>query len=914
MLGFFVVFFFLRKKDLVLSNGFFKLQDLGEDYGITIGKPDRPKISYLSTGDACEACGLHAKVRHPKLGITGRGNLNILYLGEAQGAKEDELGKQFVGDAGQVLRNTLASIGIDFERDLFCLNACRCRPTSISDKGNIVNRTPDDNEIAWCWKGTWDLIKELKPKAIWLAGLVPLQSYLLDKGQEKPTMAKWRGWAIPDQDLGCWIIPHYHPSFVHRNPNDRGLANLFRRDLESALEKSQKPFPVYTPMNHIEILQEDNKIIDLLDSVVLNPDQIELLAFDFETTSLKPHALGHDIKYAAICFDPGFLPVTSWAFPTNNRTVRHLLNQIIAHPDIPIAAHNIQFEDLWSKVILKVQPQNWAWDSQVAAHVLDDRSGITSLEFQAAVRYGDWTFKDETDPYLRPPSMIDGRKTGNNDFNRIMDCPKDKILLRVAKDALYGYWLAMDQMKEIQEMPKPMQRGDSVLDMYWLFHDGTLALGDTSVDGGLVFDEVYFTDQRKTIIADVAELEKTILTLPPSLLWKEKTGKEINPGSDKQLRTLLFKYYGIKANSWTDKDQESIGKSVLENYYDHPQLGDFCQLTIDFNKKRKLVSTNIDGFARESVNGVIYPGFSLSLARSGRSASKNPNFQNIPIRDEWSKQTIRMGLYPHPGHHFVGADYSAHEWKVAACYSNDPIMLDYIIHDGDPHRDQAIELFLLRPDQVTEKLRYEAKSNFIFAELYGSWWKACADNIWTAIAGLKTADGIPIYQHLRSKGIRGQGDFLNHVKAVEKKFWRKFNVLDSWRREWLERYERDGVVPMFHGFQRQGHLSRNQIWNTSIQGTAFHLLLESYIELNRIRKEEKWESKILGQIHDSIVMSVHPGEKDYIFELTNWVMTEWIKQKHNWIIVPLEAEFSCTKNIDEPWAMEKKVKREIAII
>jgi DNA polymerase I-like protein with 3'-5' exonuclease and polymerase domains len=114
-------------------------------------------------------------------------------------------------------------------------------------------------------------------------------------------------------------------------------------------------------------------------------------------------------------------------------------------------------------------------------------------------------------------------------------------------------------------------------------------------------------------------------------------------------------------------------------------------------------------------------------------------------------------------------------------------------------------------------------------------------------------------------------------------------------------------VPMFHGFQRQGHLSRNQIWNTSIQGTAFHLLLESYIELNRIRKEEGWRSRIIGQIHDEIRMSVHPDELDYVLELTNWVMAEWARRRHPWVIVPLETEFKVA-GVDQPWAMEKKVR------
>lgn len=855
----------------------------------------------MSLENHCGECGLHKAVKSPKLGITGQGRLGILYLGESQGAKEDEQGRQFVkeADAGGLLRATLSSIGLDFERDFFALNAVRCRPTSISDKGNVVNRTPTDDEIAWCWKGTWDLVRELKPRAVWLAGLVPLQSWLLDKGQEKPTMAKWRGWAVPDQELGCWVVPHYHPSFVHRNPRDKGLANLFRRDLEEALAKSRKPFPAYEPMRAIEIVEDEDILSYLAYTLASKPN---FLALDFETTGLKPHRTGHDIKYAAL-----FWNGKSTAFEVANPHVRDLLGQIIAHPDIPIAAHNIQFEDLWSKAILRVEPRNWAWCSQTAAHVMDDRSGVTSLEFQAAIRYSDWHFKEDTDPYLRPPATVDGRKTGSNDFNRIMDCPRDKILLRVAKDALYGGWLALDQMREIQEMPRPMQRGGGVLDMYWLFHDGTLALGDTSTDGGLVLDLPYLEQLRKTTLEEIDILLAKITASPPALLWKEKTGKDLNPGSDAQLRTLLFRHYGVKASSWTDKENESIGKDVLEDHYNHPQLGEFCRMAVEFNKKRKMVSTNIDGFLREAVGNIVYPQFGLNIPTTGRSSSRNPNFQNIPVRDEWVGPAIRKAFLPHPGHHFMSADYGSHEWRVAACYSRDPAMLDYIIHGGDPHRDQAIEIFMLRPDQVTKELRYEAKSNFVFAELYGSWWKACADAIWAAIAGLKTADGTDIRRHLSAKGVGTQTDFQVHVEQVEKKLWRKFSGLDAWRREWLERYEREGTVPMFHGFRRRGHLSRNQIWNTSIQGTAFHLLLEAYVELNRIRKEEGWRSKILGQIHDDIPTSVHPDELDYLFRLYRWVMAEWVKRRHDWIIVPLEVEFKLSP-LGQPWSAQKKIK------
>jgi len=84
-------------------------------------------------------------------------------------------------------------------------------------------------------------------------------------------------------------------------------------------------------------------------------------------------------------------------------------------------------------------------------------------------------------------------------------------------------------------------------------------------------------------------------------------------------------------------------------------------------------------------------------------------------------------------------------------------------------------------------------------------------------------------------------------------------------------------------------------------------LLESYNELNHLRKEEKWQSKIIGQIHDEIRSSVHPEELDYILRLHYWIMAQWILERNPWIIVPLEVEFKITE-IDQPWATESQIE------
>jgi len=73
------------------------------------------------------------------MGATGEGSKGILIIGEAPGVTEDEMGKQFVGESGQLLERYLKDYGIDLHKDCRLINAINCRPPA--------NRTPTPREI-----------------------------------------------------------------------------------------------------------------------------------------------------------------------------------------------------------------------------------------------------------------------------------------------------------------------------------------------------------------------------------------------------------------------------------------------------------------------------------------------------------------------------------------------------------------------------------------------------------------------------------------------------------------------------------------------------------------------------------------------------------------------------------------------
>ncbi len=105
---------------------------------------------------SCQKCQLRQSCQRV---VPGAGNpqANIMFIGEAPGKKEDELGVPFVGAAGKFLDEMLASINLKRE-DVYIANVCKCRPPQ--------NRDPLPEEIETCWPWLEKQINLINPKLI----------------------------------------------------------------------------------------------------------------------------------------------------------------------------------------------------------------------------------------------------------------------------------------------------------------------------------------------------------------------------------------------------------------------------------------------------------------------------------------------------------------------------------------------------------------------------------------------------------------------------------------------------------------------------------------------------------------------------------------------------------------------------
>lgn len=389
-------------------------------------------------------------------------------------------------------------------------------------------------------------------------------------------------------------------------------------------------------------------------------------------------------------------------------------------------------------------------------------------------------------------------------------------------------------------------------------------------------------------------------------IWRKMHGERTNLGSRHQLGNVVFNELGVECKHKTKTGKPKTDEEALEEV-DHP----FVKRWVNVEKLKKTRNTFLAGIRREvDYNGFLHPHFNQHIASTHRLSSTDPNFQNLPIRDPRQAKLIRRAFVPRGDKYIlVEIDYSALEFKGAAFFWKDQGMIEYASDPSlDIHRDMAAECYDLAIEMVTKQARSFAKNQFVFPILYGSYYVNCAANLWQNIgrAGLTTADGTPLYDHLAKQGITELGNcnpkkkpragtYEKLIKGVEDRFNERFPTWSEEKEKWWDLYLKRGWFEILTGFVCKGIYSRNNLMNTPIQGPCSHLLLWSLIELNKWLKKNKMRSKIIGTIHDSIEMDVHEDEFDDVIAMAHRIMTKMIREHWKWIVVPLDIEVEVSR-------------------
>lgn len=380
----------------------------------------------------CGACGLHLTCKSPKIRLNGQGQKGILLIGEAPTQNDDDAGDLFTGSTGGLLRQSLGACGVDLDVDCWRTSAIICHPLDGAD--------PADKEIDYCRPNLLKVLRELKPRVVVPLGRAAIRSAMAYYwGDDVDDFNRWIGWQIPCQKDNTWIVPNWNPKTVvsmedSRRGDGKVVKLWFERHIEAACSLLGRPWGT-VPDYQAEI------------KVVIDPQAAaawirektatgKAMAFDYETTCLKPHWPGAEIICASICW----AGQETIAYPWTGEAIA-ATKEFLASSCPKIGANN-KFEEGWSQIHLGVRVNNWAWDTMLSAHHLDHRDLITSVKFQAFVRKGQGDWHRHIKPFLSD--------TGPDGLNKIKNAPLRPLLVYCGMDSLMEFLVAGHQKAEMQ--------------------------------------------------------------------------------------------------------------------------------------------------------------------------------------------------------------------------------------------------------------------------------------------------------------------------------------------------------------------------------------------------------------------------------------------------------------------------------
>lgn len=185
----------------------------------TRGKPDIEVL--IKDVNSCKECELHKTRRNVVFGA-GSTKAELMFVGEAPGMEEDLQGLPFVGRAGQLLTKIIEAMGFQ-RKDVYIANVLKCRPPD--------NRNPLPAEILTCERYLIKQIELIKPRVICALGKFAAQTLL----RTETPISKLRGHF---QDYhGVMLMPTFHPAYLLRNPQDKGLVWEDMKKIKKVLQQ-----------------------------------------------------------------------------------------------------------------------------------------------------------------------------------------------------------------------------------------------------------------------------------------------------------------------------------------------------------------------------------------------------------------------------------------------------------------------------------------------------------------------------------------------------------------------------------------------------------------------------------------------------------------------------------------------------
>jgi DNA polymerase-1 len=381
---------------------------------------------------------------------------------------------------------------------------------------------------------------------------------------------------------------------------------------------------------------------------------------------------------------------------------------------------------------------------------------------------------------------------------------------------------------------------------------------------GVRVDPKVLDKMSQSMEKEVRRLEKEI--------WK-LAGSEFNVNSPTQLAEILFDKLNLATAARRGKAKSrSTAADVLEELSaSHPLPAKI----IEYREIAKLKSTYVDSLPKliHPETGRLHTSMSQTGTATGRLSSSDPNLQNIPIRTELGRE-IRAAFVAEKGKVLLSADYSQIELRVMAHFSKDPVLIDAFRNGEDIHARTAQEVFGVGPLAQTAEHRRAAKA-INFGIIYGLSPFGLAQQL--GIEQREAAQFINAY-FVRYKGVKA---YLDNVITETRKTGEAKTLFGRIR-----------PIPEITSPQMQlRNFAERTALNSPLQGTAADLIKLAMISIDRRLAEEKFEAKMILQVHDELLFEAPEKEKTKLEKLVREEMEDVHK-----LAVPLVVEIGIGPN------------------
>ena len=536
----------------------------------------------------------------------------------------------------------------------------------------------------------------------------------------------------------------------------------------------------------------------------------KMVSLDTETDNLDP-MLANPV---GICLSVGneeacYIPLKApESVCLSEDTVRTALKPLLEDASIRVIGQNIKYD---YKVLNRwgIRIANLFFDTMIAAWMIDAGSPV-NMDFLAEryLKYTTVHFKD-----IVPKGGV------------FSDVALDQAVDYAAEDAEITWRLFEVLESKLKE--------DKLMD---LFNDLEMPLVRILAEmeiRGILLNKEEMTEYG-------AELETALSGLKQEIY--DLCGKEFNINSTKQLQEVLFTDRKLTPIKKT-KSGYSTDTSVLTQLAEEDPVPEKILI---HRALAKLKSTYVDTLPEliHPDTGRIHTSFVQTGTATGRIASRDPNLQNIPVRDENGRR-IRRAFHPKPGHLFLSADYSQIELVVLAHLSGDPGLKEAFLSGEDVHAKTASTIFKCPLEEVTPSQRRIAKT-INFGVMYGMSAFRLSNEL--KISRGEAAGFIETYFEEYS-GIK---QFVDDTVALAEKEGGVHTILGRFR----------PVREINSKNKMEKSAATRVAVNTRIQGSAADIVKRAMLGIDWALGQKGLKSRVLLQVHDEIILEVPEEEID----------------------------------------------------